>query len=73
MIVMGGLNIHVIPFLTDMGIDPTVASGMMAMMVFFTIPARFLGGVLADRVRKDRLQFLLAGAFVLLAAAIIAI
>jgi len=62
-IVFGGFNIHCIPFLTDMGIDPAVAAGMMAMMVFFTIPSRFLGGFLADRIRKDRLQFLLAGAF----------
>ena len=32
------INIHLIPFLTDMGIDPVVAGGMMAMMVFFNIP-----------------------------------
>jgi len=64
-LIMGGLSIHLIPFLTDMGIDPIVASGMMAMMVFFTIPARFLAGFLADRVRKDRMQFLLAGTFLL--------
>ena len=62
-IVFGGFNIHCIPFLTDMGIEPTVAGGMMAMMVFFTIPSRFLGGFLADRVSKDRLQFLLAASF----------
>ncbi|MFX1555444.1 MAG: MFS transporter [Promethearchaeota archaeon] len=63
--VMGAFNIHCIPFLTDMGIDPTVAGSMMAMMAFFAVPARFLGGFLADRVRKDRLQFLVAGAFLL--------
>lgn len=65
MVVVGGFNIHIIPFLTDMEIDETVASGMMAMMVFFTVPARFVGGFLADRIRKDRLQFLVAGAFLL--------
>ncbi len=63
--VLGGFNVHVIPFLTDMGIDQTIASGMMAMMVFFTIPARFFGGFLTDHIRKDRLQFLVAGAFLL--------
>lgn len=63
MIVVGALNIHIIPFLTDMDIAPSMAGGMMAMMVFFTVPARFIGGVLADRVRKDRLQFLVAAAF----------
>ena len=70
MVVAGAINTHCIPLLTDMGIDENVASGMMAMMVFFTIPARFAAGVLADRVRKDRLQFLVAGTFVLQALGI---
>jgi cyanate permease len=38
---------------------------MMAMMVFFTVPARFLGGVMADRVSKNHIQYLIAGAFLL--------
>ncbi len=70
MVGVGAINVHCIPFLTDMNIDETVASGMMAMMVFFTVPARFIGGLLADRVRKDRLQFLVAGAFLLQAIGI---
>ena len=45
---------------------------MMAMMVFFTIPARFLSGFLTDHIRKDRLQFLLAGAFLFQAVGITA-
>lgn len=71
-IIQGALNIHIIPFLTDRGIEPVIASGMMAMMVFVTIPARFLGGVLADRFRKNRMQFLLAGAYLLQAIGITA-
>ncbi|MFC2011259.1 MFS transporter [Chloroflexota bacterium] len=71
-LIMGGINIHFIPFLTDMGIDPMAAGGMMAMMVFFTVPARFLAGFLADHVRKDRLQLLLAGAFLLQGVGLIA-
>ena len=72
MVVAGAINIHCIPFLTDMGIDETVAGGMMAMMVFFTIPARFIGGLLADRVRKNRLQYLVAAAFLFQAVGIAA-
>jgi len=71
-IVTGGINIHVIPFLTDMGIDPTVAGGMMAMMVFFTIPSRFLAGFFGDHVRIDHLRFLLAGLFLIEAVGITA-
>jgi MFS family permease len=69
-LVFGGFTIHIIPFLTDTGISATAASGLMGMMVFFTIPSRFLGGVIADRVRKGRLQFLLAGGFFLQAIGI---
>ena len=60
-VITGGFTIHIIPFLTDKGIEAAVASGLMGMMVFFTIPSRFFGGVIADRVPKNRLQFLLSG------------
>lgn len=59
-IVMGGFTIHVIPFLTDMGISATVAGGMLSMMIFFTIPSRFFAGFLADHLPKDRLQIIAA-------------
>jgi cyanate permease len=68
--ILGGFNIHCINFLTDSGIDETVASGMMAMMVFFTIPARFLGGVLSDRVKREFQPLLIAGAFFIQAVGI---
>jgi cyanate permease len=61
--ISGGFNPHVVPFLTDFGIELTVAGSMMGLMVFFTIPSRFFSGFLADRVPKNRLQFLLMGAF----------
>jgi MFS family permease len=67
-IIIGGFILHIIPFLTDIGFEQTVASGMMGLMVFFTIPARFLGGFLVDHVKKSRLQYLMAGTFLLQAA-----
>jgi len=69
-IVIGALSIHIIPFLTDTGIDTPVASGMMSLSVICTIPARFIGGAVADRIRKDRLQYLLAATFALLTVGI---
>ena len=69
-VVLGGINIHVFNFLTDMGIDSAVASGMLAMMIFFTVPGRFFGGFIADHVRKDRQNYLIAGAFILQAIGI---
>ena len=37
----------------------------MGLMIFFTIPARFFGGIIADRIPKRRLQLLLVTAFLL--------
>jgi len=70
--IVSAVNIHIIPFLTDMRIDPMAASSMMATMVFFTVPARFLGAFLGDYVRKDRLQFFMSVTFLLMAIGIIA-
>ena len=69
-VVLGGINIHVFNFLTDMGVGSAVAGGMLAMMVFFTVPGRFFGGFVADHVRKDRQNYLVAGAFLLQAVGI---
>jgi cyanate permease len=64
-LITGGFTIHVIPFLTDRGLDTSVATYMMGMMVFFAIPARFFGGIIADRLAVNRLGFLLSGALCL--------
>jgi cyanate permease len=72
LMVSGAMNIHMIPFLTDMGIELAVASGMMSLMVFASIPSRFLGGVMADRVGKQRLNLLMAAIYFLQAAGITA-
>ena len=63
MIVFTGFTIHCIPFITDLGIDPTIAGSLMAMMIVFTIPSTLLSGLMADRIREERLRFLLAGAY----------
>lgn len=64
-LVGGAINIHTIPFLTDLGIDPLAAAGMMVIMISASIPARFLGGLVADRVRTGHLRFILWGAYLL--------
>lgn len=64
-LITGGFTIHVIPFLTDRGLDTSVATYLMGMMVFFAIPARFFGGIIADRLRVSRLGFLLSAALCL--------
>ncbi len=62
MFVVSGLTVHVIPFLTDMGISETTAGLMLSMMIFFTVPSRFFSGFLADRFPRNRLQVTAAAA-----------
>jgi MFS family permease len=63
--IAGGFNVHVFPFLTDIGITEAAAGGMMGMMVFFAIPSRFFGGIVVDRIPKKYIQLMLTGAFLL--------
>jgi MFS family permease len=62
------VSIHAIPFLTDMGINPTWAAYMMAMMVAVSLPFRFIGGIFADRVDKKNLRYILVSSNLIQAA-----
>ncbi len=64
------IHLHIIPFLTDMGIDPLRAAGMMAITAVASIPARFASGFFTDHVRRQHIRFLMGGAYFLQAAGI---
>jgi sugar phosphate permease len=64
------MNIHCIPFLTDRGMEPLRAAATMSIFVTASIPARFLGGVIVDRVQTSTIRFLMAGAFFMQAAGV---
>jgi sugar phosphate permease len=61
------ISLHGVPFLTDpiIGFDPLKASRVLALMVGVSIPARLVGGLLIDRVKKEHMRFVLAGAYLL--------
>lgn len=59
------LTVHVIPFLTDIGIDATKAATMVAVSGFAGVLARMAGGIVADRLRKGQLRILLSSGFLL--------
>ncbi|MFC1953382.1 MFS transporter [Chloroflexota bacterium] len=59
------MSIHLIPFLTDRGIDLIKAAGMMALMIGASIPSRFIGGLLADRLNINHIRYLKGGAYLL--------
>ncbi|MBW2623660.1 MAG: MFS transporter [Deltaproteobacteria bacterium] len=59
------MNIHCIPFLTDRGMDPLTAAATMGIYISTSIPARFLAGLLVDRVSTGSIRFLMAGIYFL--------
>ncbi len=59
------ITVHLIPYLTDIGIDPLQAAGMMAVMVFSSLPVRFIAGLLADRISRNQMRFVVAGGYLL--------
>ncbi len=63
------ITMHGIPFLTDRGIDPVKAAVMLGSMSAISIPTRFVGGLLADRVRRGHIRFIVMGAYFIQAVA----
>jgi len=59
------MMIHCVPYLTDRGLDPIAAAATMSIYVAASIPARLLGGILADRVGLRTLRYLIAGSYLL--------
>jgi nitrate/nitrite transporter NarK len=64
------MSIHCIPFLTDplpsgMGVDSIKAAAIMAMMLFFSLPTRFIGGWIADRISINRTRFVTTASYFL--------
>jgi sugar phosphate permease len=66
------MSIHCIPFLTDpsVGMDPVKAAGVMSIYVGVSIPFRFVGGFIADRVKGGYLRFIICAGYLLQAAGI---
>ena len=60
------LNVHGINFLTNsIGYSRIWAGTMISMMALASLAPRLIGGFLADRVPKNRMRFIVVGAYVL--------
>jgi sugar phosphate permease len=64
-LVAPAINIHCIPFLTDRGINSLNAASMMALMIGASIPARYVGGFIADRIEIGQMRKVLALAYLM--------
>jgi len=65
------MSIHCIPFLTDRGIDPLKAAAIMSIWITASLPTRFIGGLVADRLKINQLRFITAAAYFLEAVGVI--
>ncbi len=64
------MSIHCIPFLTDRGMDPIAAAATMSLYITASIPARFFGGIVVDRVATPTIRFLLGIVFLMQSAGV---
>lgn len=53
------VQLHQVPYLTDMGVDPIAAAQVLGLMVFISAPGRLVGGFLADRLSTKMLKYLM--------------
>lgn len=51
-------TLHLIPYLSDMGIDPIAAAATLGFMILASTPGRLIGGIISDRVSIYRLKYI---------------
>tara|TARA_B100000315_G_scaffold238118_1_gene255576 strand:- start:527 stop:1774 length:1248 start_codon:yes stop_codon:yes gene_type:complete len=64
-LVMGTISVHLIPYLTDIGIAPLRAASMMGIMIFASTPMRFASGFITDRLKINQMRFFIGGSYLL--------
>lgn len=68
--VVTGLSVHLVPLMTDSGLEAPVAGTIFGGMILLSIPARLATGHIADRAPAQVLPLLLAGLLAVEALAI---
>ncbi|GGA68901.1 MFS transporter [Nitratireductor aestuarii] len=56
-----GLTVHLLPMMTDYGLDPVFAGTLFGVMILLTIPFRLLAGYIGDRLDPRHLPSILGG------------
>jgi len=67
-----GINIHIIPSLIDMGIDPITAGNLLALTTLSMIPSRLLSGFIADKIKPGQIRFVMSASLLIWSSSIVA-
>lgn len=51
------VQVHQVPHLIDIGLDPVVAAGALGLMVLVSSPGRLIAGVLTDRISPKLMKY----------------
>jgi MFS family permease len=65
-----GISVHLIPMLTDTGITPVAAGSLVALMMLFSMPSRFITGIIADRMSKYKVKYLMGSMLAIMAVGV---
>jgi len=65
------LTVHAVPFLTDRGIHPIEAAGMLAIIITATVPSRLGMGFLVDRLKNEHIKYIMIGGYIIQAIGIL--
>ncbi len=52
------LTAHLVPYLVSRGLDPVAATSTLGFMMLVNIPGRLLGGIMSDRLSRNRLKYI---------------
>ena len=62
---MSIMTVHLVPFLTDMGMSTVKAAGVMSIWLTCAIPSRLAVGFLVDHMKTKNLRFVLAATYII--------
>jgi cyanate permease len=68
--VMPIMGAHCIPFLTDKGISPVQAAGMMGLMTTVSVPSRLATGFIIDKIATRHMRYILMAGYFLQATGV---
>lgn len=71
-VIFQGINVHIIPSLIDISIDPITAGNLLALTMLSMIPSRLLSGFIADKIKPGQIRFAMSASLLIWSSSIVA-